>query len=396
MSIVNHVSVIGMRTKIYNIGTILTGDIDRPVASGDCVVIDNGIIEFVGYESDAEGKFDVLIDAKGTTLSPGLIDSHVHPVLGDFTPRQKTLDFIDSSLNGGVTTMISAGEAHTPGRPRDVAGIKALAILARKSFENFRPGGVKVHAGALILEKGLEEKDFREVSKEGVWLVGEIGLGSIFRPEDAIPLVGYARKYGMKVLMHTGGTSIPGSTTVTADDVIAISPDVVSHINGGPTAISIDDCIRLVDETDLPLEFVHCGNPRVMLEVLKVLVEKDDLGRIVVGNDAPSGTGVIPLGILRVLCLMSSVGGLDGENAVATATGNTARVFGLNTGKIEERKEADIVFMDAPSGSVADNAVGAIEIGDIPGISLVIIDGVIRVVKSRNTPPPKRMVEITK
>ena len=385
-----------MRTKIHNIGTILTGDITRPIAEGDCVVIKDGKIEFTGYESDSDGDFDVLIDAKGTTLSPGLIDSHVHPVLGDFTPRQKTLDYIDSSLNGGVTTMISAGEAHTPGRPRDVAGVKALAILAKKSFENHRPGGVKVHAGALILEKGLEEKDFREVAQEGVWLVGEIGLGSVFRPEDAVPLVNHARKYGMKVLMHTGGTSIPGSTTVTADDVMEISPDVVSHVNGGPTAISIDDCMRLVDETDLPLEFVHCGNPKVMLEVLKAVMEKNELNRIVVGNDAPSGTGVIPLGILRVLCLMSSVGGLSGAQAVACATGNTAEVFELNTGKIEPGKEADIVLMDAPSGSVAGSAAEAIEVGDIPGISLVMIDGVIRVVKSRNTPPPKRMVEITK
>ena len=97
------------------------------------------------------------------------------PVLGDFTPRLNTLGFMEGSMHGGVTSMISAGECHTPGRPKDAAGTKALAIVAHKSSENARPGGVKLHGGALILEKGLVEKDFEELAKEGVWLVGEIG-----------------------------------------------------------------------------------------------------------------------------------------------------------------------------------------------------------------------------
>jgi enamidase len=46
---------------------------------------------------------------------------------------------------GGVTSVISAGKVHLPGRPKDVAGTKALAILAAKSFSNARPSGVKVH-----------------------------------------------------------------------------------------------------------------------------------------------------------------------------------------------------------------------------------------------------------
>jgi enamidase len=383
-----------MRLKISQIGTILSGDISNPILKGDCIVVENNTITFVGYEEDYDGKVDKEIDARGMTVTPGLIDSHVHPVLGDFTPRQRTLDFIDSSLHGGVTTMISAGEAHTPGRPRDIAGIKALAILAKKSFENFRPSGVKVHAGALILEKGLVEKDFEEVTAQGVWLVGEIGLGSIFTPEDAKPMVEMAQKYGMKVTMHTGGTSIPGSSTVTADDVMAIEPDVVSHINGGPTAIAINECLKLVDETDFPLELVHCGNPKVLIEVINAVEDRGDLHRIIVGNDAPSGTGVIPLGILRTLCLISSIGGISGDLAVAMATGNTRSVFGLNTGIIEIGKEADLVIMDAPMGSVGNTAVEAIEAGDVPGIALVMIDGEIRVVKSRNTPPPERMVKI--
>jgi enamidase len=31
-------------------------------------------------------------------------------VVGDYTPRQQQLHWIDSTLHGGVTTLISAGE----------------------------------------------------------------------------------------------------------------------------------------------------------------------------------------------------------------------------------------------------------------------------------------------
>src|SRR5512135_1069270 len=230
------------KLMIKNIGTLVSGDISSPLLNADTLLIEGGLIQGMGKEMDLDTKgVDQVIDVQGMTVSPGLIDSHCHPVLGDFTPRQKMLDFIESSLHGGVTTLISAGEVHLAGRPKDVAGTKALAILAAKSFASARPGGVKVLGGGLILEPGLQEKDFEELSKEGVRVVGEIGLGAVKSPKDAAPMVKWANKYGMVVMMHTGGTSIPGSTTVPAENVIATDPHIVSHINGGPTAISLGE-----------------------------------------------------------------------------------------------------------------------------------------------------------
>ena len=109
-----------------------------------------------------------VIDAGGGALCPGLIDSHCHVVLGDYTPRQQMQNFLDSTLHGGVTTSISAGEVHLPGRPKTAAGTKALAILAAQAWANYRPGGMKVLGGAVILEKGLTEADFEEMAREGV------------------------------------------------------------------------------------------------------------------------------------------------------------------------------------------------------------------------------------
>jgi enamidase len=380
---------------ITNIGVIATGDFNKPVIPGDTIVIEDKLIAAIGGKELAARPQDAkVIDAAGSTVIPGLWDSHVHTTIGDFAPRQSTLNYIDSALHGGVTTMISAGEAHFPGRPVDPVGAKAVAIVGHKSFEKLRPSGVKVHGGALILEKGLTEKDFEELKSAGVWLVGEIGLGSIKNPADAAPMVEWAHKNGFKVQMHTGGTSIPGSSTVSAADVIATKPDVVSHINGGPTAISLAEVDRIMDETNFALEIVQCGNPKVADYVARRARENGVLGRIIFGNDAPSGTGLIPLGILRNMCQIASVSGIAPELVVCMATGNTAKVYGLNTGIIAPGKEADLVILDTPMGSVAKDALEAFSCGDIPGISHVIIDGAIKVSKSRNTPPPVHSAKV--
>ncbi len=384
-----------MVTALINIGKIVSGDINSPLLTGDTIIVSGDKIAAIGdKELLAKYQVDKTVDVAGTTVAPGLIDSHAHPVLGDFTPRQSTLNYMESSLHGGVTTMISAGEPHTPGRPKDAVGTKALAILVHKSYQNFRPGGLKVHGGAVILEKGLVEKDFDEMAEAGVWLVGEIGLGSVKNPEDAAPMVEWAKKRGMKVAMHTGGTSIPGSSTVTAEMVMKTNPTVVSHANGGPTAVSLAEIDKLIELTELPLEIVQCGNLKAADYVVRKLTEKGELGRIIMGNDSPSGSGIIPLGMVRTVTQIASLSGISAAEAWAMASGNTARVYGLNTSLIQVGREADLIVMDAPMGSVGQNALEAMEAGDIPGIAVVMVDGEIKVKVSRNTPPAMRSVTI--
>ena len=379
------------KVLLKNIGIIISGDISNPILKGNAILIEDGKIKQSGEEGglDTAGA-EMIIDCDGATVTPGLFDSHCHVVLGDYTPRQKQTGFLESEVHGGVTTFISAGEVHLPGRPKDPAGAKALAILAAKSFASFRPGGGKVVGGAVILEKGLVKADFEELAKEGVRTVGEIGLGTIKNPEDAAPMVQWAKECGMTVMMHTGGTSIPGSSTVTAEMVIQANPDIASHINGGPTAVAIAEVKRLVTETDLALEFVHCGNPKVAVEAANLCVEQNALDRIIIGNDAPSGTGVVPLGVLRVICHLASLTAIKPEEAICMATGNTARIHKLPQGLIAEGKDADLVIMDAPMGSVGEDALSAIEAGDVPAVAMVLVDGEIVVAKSRNTPPPVR------
>lgn len=380
---------------IKNIGLLSSGDVANPILRSDTVLVENGLIQKVGMAEELPlPQGAVVIDANGSAVTPGLIDSHCHSVFGDFTPRQLTINYLESGLHGGVTTAISAGEVHLPGRPKDPAGVKALAILAAKCFQNYRPGGVKVMGGAVILEKGLTEADFVEMAVQGVTVVGEVGLGSVKDPQEAAQMIRWARKQGMIVMMHTGGTSIPGSSTVTAEMVMTADPHIVSHINGGPTAVSTEEAYRLIDQTAYVLEIVHCGNPLRAVEVCRRLGERQEYHRLILGNDAPSGTGVVPLGILRTLNLITSLGGIPPEQAICMATGNTARLFGLNRGIIAPGREADLVFMDASLGSVGEDLLACIAAGDNPGISLVMIDGKVVVTLSRNTPPPKRAAKM--
>jgi enamidase len=383
------------RLVIRNIGLVLSGAMGKPILDADTIVAENGRITGIGRAKDVNaGGATTVIDANGTTVAPGLIDSHVHPVAGDWTPRQNQIGWIDSFLHGGVTTMISAGEVHMPGRPRDVVGLKAMAIFAQRAFWTLRPGGVKVHAGAPVIENEMVEDDFRELAAAGVKLLGEVGLGGVKDGPTARKMVGWARKYGIQSTIHTGGPSIPGSGLIDKDVVLEADTDVVGHINGGHTALP-DNQIRCICEgCKRGLELVHNGNERAALYTLRLAREMGDLSRVILGTDAPAGSGVQPLGILRMVSLLSSLGEVPAEIAFCFATGNTARMRALDCGIIEVGRAADFVIMDRAQHSAGKNLLDSVQLGDLPGVGMTIIDGIVRTQRSRNTPPATKLPEI--
>ena len=377
---------------IRNIGTLVSGDLETGLLDADTILCSGGVISHIGKGLDVS-KADVVVDAQGTTVIPGLIDSHCHVVLGDYTPRQRTVGFLESYTHGGITSVISPGEIHAPGRPKDAAGVKGLAVAARACFLNFRPNGMKVHAGAIIIEPTLSEEDFKEVAEQGVWLA-KFGFGDFKDPYDGEPQIRWAQKYGIKVMCHSGGASIPGSKPITADHLMKLRPDVCGHVNGGPTALTDEGVERVVRESDMWLQVVQAGNLKKTLDIIGLAVEHEQLGRVMIASDTPTGTGVIPLGVIKTVCEIASLTGLSPEKTVALATGNNARAYNLRSGVIAEGREADLVVMDVPWGSVASDALGAIARGDIPGISAVIIDGKVRTLRSRNTPAATTMAKV--
>ncbi|MDR7483269.1 MAG: amidohydrolase [Armatimonadota bacterium] len=381
-------------TAIVNIGTIVTGRLEAPFADGDAVLMVDGTIAAIGRRADLDLERAVLvIDAGGATLVPGLIDSHCHVVIGDYTPRQKTVDFLESYVHGGITRVISPSEVHAPGRPRDPAGVKALALAAQRCFLHYRPGGMTVHGGSVILEPGLTEADFAELAAQGVWLA-KAGFGNFTRPRDCAPLVRWAQQHGFVVMCHTGGASIPGSSPVTADDLLEMLPDVSGHVNGGPTAMADGDVERVVTQTEIALQVVQAGNLRSALHVARLAREAGQLARLLIASDTPTGTGTMPLAVLKSVVELSSLGPLPPEVALAAATGNVGRVYRLEAGILAPGRPADLLLLDAPLGSHDRDALHAIARGDIPAVAAVCTAGELRVLGSRNTPPPTRPIRV--
>jgi enamidase len=386
-----------MRIAIVNIGSIVSGDLDQPLVAGDTIITEGDRIVSVGTApASAVEACELVIDADRTTAIPGLIDSHVHITFGDFTPRQQTVGYLESYVHGGVTTAISASEVHVPGRPRDADGVKALAVAAHKCFQHYRPGGMRVHAGSVILEPTLNGNDLGEIAKQGVWLA-KAGFGAFATAFEYAPLIAAARAHGMITTVHTGGASIPGSGAITGDHLLALQPDVSFHINGGPTAMPDSDFERIILESGIALQICTAGNLRTALLCAALAERHKAFQRLIIATDTPTGSGVMPLGMLYTIAHLASLGGIAPERAIAAATGSNARVYRLDAGRLAPGKAADVVLIDAPEGGTQETALGAIRNGDIAAIGAVIAGGEPRFVgRSRNTPATTRKVRVAR
>jgi len=382
------------RILIKNIGALVTGDLKTPLRDANSIFIENGIIQAIGNNLDRKG--DRVIDANGITVIPGLIDSHSHPSIGEYTPAQNSLSWITNYLHGGVTSLISAGELHLPGLPLppDPRTALSVAIVTKRCYDNLRPSGVKVHAGTLLLVPGLTEKDFDEIAALGVKLVKFIFYDYSLLPNgEAERYVNWARTRDIKVKIHSGGVSRSGVSQVAGWDIVnKINPDIIGHITGGPIPMPEAEMIRIAGETEYFMEICSSGNYRLALSLIRAVMAKNSFHRVLIGTDTPGGTGIIPRGLLREIAFISSVGAVPPEKTICMATGNVGKAHGLDIGILDEGRPADIVMLHKITGSVAKDALDSFAKGDLPGISTVLIDGETRVAgRSQQTPPPERI-----
>jgi enamidase len=386
-----------MKIAIVNLGHIVSGDWHDPFVAGDTILTEGDRLTRVGSASAAEVEgADVVIDAGGMTAIPGLIDSHVHVTFGDYTPRQRTVGYLESYLHGGTTTAISASEVHVPGRPRDPAGVKALALTAQRCFENYRPGGMRVLAGSVILEPGLTAGDFADLAAHGVKLA-KAGFGAVKTAYDYVPLVRAAKMAGLITTCHTGGSSIPGSGAIVGDHLLAMHPHVSFHINGGPTAMPDADFERVIEESEIAMQVCTAGNLRTTLLCARLADQLGAFDRFIIATDTPTGSGIMPLGMLYTIAHCASLTKLPAEWFICAASGSNARVYGLDSGYLAAGKAADIVLIDAPDGGTQTTALAAIKHGDVAAVGGVVTAGVPRFIgRSRNTPSTTRKTQVVK
>ena len=144
---------------------------------------------------------------------------------------------------------------------------------------------------------------------------------------------------------------------------------------------------ELCEKSSRAIEIVHNGNEKVAIAAAKAALELKCPHRVILGTDGPAGSGVQPLGILRMVAMLSSIANIPAELVFCFATGNTARIRKLNGGLIEPGRDADFVFLDRAQHSPAPGLLESVQLGDIPGVGMVMIDGIVRCGRSRNTPP---------
>jgi enamidase len=102
----------------------------------------------------------------------------------------------------------------------------------------------------------------------------------------------------------------------------------------------------------------------------------------------------MPLGMIKTIAELSSLGELPAHDTIALATGNNARVLRRSEGILADGHPADLVLLQPPLGGAFDDPLSSIEHGDIPGIAAVVIDGELRALRSRNTPAPARQARV--
>ena len=405
------------RTLFRNIGTLLSGDIKGPTLGADTLLVSDGVITTIGRTDVTE--VDIDVDVRGATLAPGLWDSHIHPYFGEYSPRQDAFGTILRMVRSGVTSAISAGSGHQPGmylpseklpnvqaksfvkvrgspeRARDAAGTKANAIVAMKSWQDFRPSGFKLDAATMFAEDGLTAEDFAEVAASGIRRL--TFQRPISRRADAEKYRQWAHDNGLRVLIHTGNRSLIKDVENIGESFRVIQPDVASHINGGPTPAPWADIDWLITATPAVLELCFIGNLPIAVRVLRMALERGEPHRLAIGSDLPGGTGVVPGAILRTIQLLKHLAPeISVEMLYCMATGNTTRGFGHHGGIVAAGEPADLVAWDPVEGSAADTFVDCVEYGDRAYPGLVMIDGKIEQHGNPLLLDPKRPPYVTR
>ena len=351
-------------TLITRIGEFFTGDLESPEAKVSSLLIEDGRI--AAFDPPAGTDADRTIDAEGQAVLPGMVDGHVHPVFG---------------------------ELHTPGLDYNNLSadlVTSLAEVTRATTGRERWSGVKVHAGTPLLVPGMTDTHFDRLAKAGSILAKFIFFPLEDNKDEAIRYTVALRERGIRTKVHTGGVSRSGSSRMCGFDTLSwLQPDIAAHVSGGPIPMSDSDIDALVDGTEFALEVCSSGNYRSTLLLVRRLMKRNELHRLTLGTDTPGGTGIIPRGMLRNVLFLSGICEMAPADAIAVATGNTARAHGLDVGVLEVGAPADLTIAGPVEGSAGTTLADAIAHGDLPGISFILIDGEI-VVESRSeqTPPP--------
>ena len=176
-----------------------------------------------------------------------------------------------------------------------------------------------------------------------------------------------------------------------------IDPDVAFHINGGPVSIEDKYFEIIAKDSNIAMQVCTAGNLRTAILCANMAFKQNSFDRFLIATDTPTGSGIMPLGMIYTISQIASLTSHKPEIIIAAATGNVSNIYNLNTGLIKKGYRADLLIIDAPLGGTKKSALDALKNGDPCAIGSVISSGVPRFVgRSANTPPTIRNVKVEK
>ena len=253
-------------TLITN-GRIVDGTADRPTDPVS-VLIENDVIREVGAKV-ASPKARV-IDLKGRTLMPGLIDCHVHVVatLADLGANAKLPDslvaarafgIMNAMLMRGFTTVrdvggadhglaVAAEEGLVP-MPRLVRSGKALSQTGghcdfRGRYDDTPTQKTGFRLGALgRIADGIDEvrRASREEIKAGADFIKIMANGGVASPTDPIHFMGFSREEILAIVEEACGAGTYVSAHLYTDEAIRRAVECGVH--------SLEHCNLIAAET---------------------------------------------------------------------------------------------------------------------------------------------------
>jgi len=155
------------------------------------------------------------------------------------------------------------------------------------------------------------------------------------------------------------------------------------------------DFERVIEESEIALQVCTAGNLRTALLCARLADQLGAFDRFIIATDTPTGSGIMPLGMLYTIAHCASLTKLPAEWFICAACGSNARVYGLDCVYLAAGKAADIVLIDAPDGGTQTTALAAIKHGDVAAVGWVVTAGVPRFIgRSRNTPATTRTTQV--